>query len=227
MLNKKDALNFMTIKPDRLPRAVLFDWDNTLVDTTHDTLRALNAVCAAFNHRPMTLDEFQKKPSLTIRSFLSSIVAPSDISAAESVFFQHTTHLELVLMPHAHAVVTWLHRQNIPMAIVSNKGGDRLRKEIKHLNLSHAFYCAIGSGDTHEDKPSATPLLHALAQNNLSASRNIWFVGDSVVDMMCAHHAGCLPVSVSQQADHYEHPKVKAGNCEGLLQLLEGFHKKA
>lgn len=214
----------MTIKPSRLPSAVLFDWDNTLVDTTHDTLRALNAVCAAFNRKPMTLDEFHQKPSLTIRSFLASIVSPSDIGAAESVFFNHTTHFELKLMPQAHSLVTWLHRQKIPTAIVSNKGGDRLRKEIQHLNLSHVFYCAIGSGDTPEDKPSTTPLLHALAHNNLSASRDIWFVGDSVVDMMCAHYAGCLPVSVSQQADHYEHPKVKAGNCDGLLQLLTDFH---
>jgi phosphoglycolate phosphatase len=216
----------MTIIPNRLPNAVLFDWDNTLVDTTHDTLRALNAVCSAFNCNTITLDEFHKKPSLTIRSFLASIVSPSDMGAAETIFFQHTTHFELKLMPQAHTLVTWLHRQNIPTAIVSNKGGDRLRKEIKHLDLSHVFYCAIGSGDTPEDKPSTRPLLHALDHKNLSASRDIWFVGDSVVDMKCAHFAGCLPVSVSQQADCYEHPKVKAGNCEGLLQLLTDFHKR-
>ena len=216
----------MTIQPKRLPSAVLFDWDNTLVDTTYDTLRALNAVCAAFDHKPMTLAEFEKKPSLTIRSFISSIVPEADVATAESIFFKHTSHINVKLLPHAHSVAMWLHVQKIPTGIVSNKGGDRLRKEIKFLDLSHIFDCAIGAGDAREDKPSSAPLLHALEKKNLTASHDIWFVGDSVVDMMCAHHAGCTPISVGRQADDYEHPKVKAGNCEGLLQLLQSFHKK-
>ena len=130
------------------------------------------------------------------------------------------------MLPHAHATILWLHSQNIPTAVVSNKNGDRLRKEIKTLDLSHIFYCAIGSGDTSEDKPSSKPLLHALEQKNLKASSDIWFVGDSIVDILCAHHAGCTPVSVGMQADFCQHPKIRAKNCDGLLQLLQYFHRE-
>jgi phosphoglycolate phosphatase len=215
----------MTLQAKRFPNAVLFDWDNTLVDTTRDTLRALNAVCAAFEYRSITLEEFHTKPSLSIRAFIRTMVPESDVLRAESIFFQNTSHLDAVLLPHAHTIAIWLHDLKIPTGVVSNKGGDRLRKEIQRLGLSHVFDCAIGSGDTSEDKPSGGPLLHALSQKNLAPSEDIWFVGDSVVDMMCAHHAGCTPVSVGPQADAFAHPKIKAQNCHGLWKILKSLKR--
>jgi len=213
----------MTLQPKRFPSAILFDWDNTLVDTTQDTLRALNAVSTKFGQKTMTLAEFHQKPSLTLRLFIESIVSPEDVLVAEKFFIEHTKNIDVVFLPHAEKLIHWLHARKIPMGIVSNKIGTRLRSEIDTLKLAHVFYCAIGSGDTTEDKPSSKPLLHALSQRQIVPSEDIWFVGDSVVDMMCAYHAGCTPVSVSLQADIYEKPKIKAQDCHGLWTILKNF----
>jgi phosphoglycolate phosphatase len=212
----------MTLQPKRFPRAVLFDWDNTLVDTKHKTLSAINAVCHAFDQTPMTMEEFSEKPSVTIRDFIRTLLPEQHVMHAEKIFFNHVGESsDMAHLPHATTLIHWLHQFDVPTAIVSNKGGDRLRKEIQILELSHVFYCAIGSGDTHEDKPSSVPLLHALSHRNIEPSEDIWFVGDSVVDMLCAHNAGCTPVSVAPQADAFIHPKIKAGDCQGLLHILQ------
>lgn len=214
----------MTLKAKRLPHAVLFDWDNTLVDTTHDTVLALNAVCKTFGMPPITLGEFQQKPSLTLRALLRDMVPEENLVEAESIFFKHIpSAVGVVLLPHAHTIIHGLHRLNIPTAVVSNKEGPRLRSEIAKLHLSEFFYCAVGSGDTPEDKPSSVPLLHALAHKKIRPSENVWFVGDSVVDMMCAKAAGCTPVSVAPQADSFPHPKIKVENCHGLWKLVQSF----
>ncbi len=213
----------MTIRPVRFPRAVLFDWDNTLVDTTQDTLLGINSVCHAFGHKPMTYEEFLVKPAVSIRDFIKSMVPASQIATAESIFFKNTMNLDAVLFPHAQSVIHWLHDLNVPTAVVSNKGGLRLRKEIDSLGLSHIFYCAIGDGDTPENKPSPLPLLHALSHKKMDPCKDVWFVGDSLIDIQCAHHAGCTPVSVSQHADLSEHPKIKAKDCKGLLELLQSL----
>lgn len=212
----------MTLIPKRFPKAVLFDWDNTLVDTKQSTLSAINAVCHAFDKAPMSMQEFSEKPSLTIRDFIRTMLPEPHVSHAETIFFNHVgPHSDVAHLPHAKNLIHWLHQFDIPTAIVSNKGGDRLRKEIAILELSHVFYCAVGSGDTHADKPSSVPLLHALSHQNIEPSEDIWFVGDSVVDMLCAHSAGCTPVSVAPQADSFIHPKIKAGDCYGLLKILQ------
>jgi len=212
----------MTLHPKKFPKAVLFDWDNTLVDTKENTLLALNAVYHAFDQPPMTMDDFSEKPSLSIRDFISAMVPQEHWVQAEKIFFKHVGQLsDVVHLPHADILAKWLHTMRIPTGIVSNKGGDRLRQEIKLLDLSHVFDCAIGSGDTHADKPSSIPLLHALTSKDLNPSEDIWFVGDSVVDMICAHAAGCTPVSVAPQADSFAHPKIRAKNCEGLLHILQ------
>ena len=212
----------MTLIPTRFPKAILFDWDNTLVDTKHGTLSAINAVCHAFDQKPMTMETFSAKPSLGMRDFFLTMLPEKDLVRAEKVFFNHVDQLsDIVHLPHADTLIHWLHQLDMPMAIVSNKGGGRLRKEIGLLNLSHIFDCAIGSGDTHADKPSSVPLLHALSLKSMSPGGDIWFVGDSVVDMICAHQSGCIPVSVAPQADSFEHPKIKAGDCRGLLEILQ------
>lgn len=220
---KKEKKIKMTLYPSRFPRAVLFDWDNTLVDTAQDTLAGINAVCHAFGHKPMTHAAFLEKPASSIRDFMKSMVPESEILKAESIFFKTTMHLDAVLFPHAHTLIHWLQDLHVPTAVVSNKGGERLRKEIHSLGLSHIFYCAIGDGDTPENKPSPLPLLHALSHNKMNPCKDVWFVGDSLVDIKCAHQAGCTPVSVSQHADLSEHPKIKVGDCKGLLGLLQSL----
>ena len=52
---------------DRLPRAVVFDWDNTLVDTWPVIHDSMNAALAAMGHAPWSFDETRERVRRSMR----------------------------------------------------------------------------------------------------------------------------------------------------------------
>lgn len=208
------------------PRAVLFDWDDTLVDTEVGTFHAINSVLTAFNHQPWQWEEFCQQPALSIRDYFHRIFPVHQVSQAEDLYRQHASNLPIHPFPYAQPLLDWLKSRGISMGVVSNKEGNILRREVSHLGWGHYFHSVIGSYDTEEDKPSPRPLLHALAQQSLTAGPHVWFIGDSVVDMVCAHHAGCTPISISQQAHDSLLSKACAEGCHGVYQLLKELSSK-
>jgi phosphoglycolate phosphatase len=51
----------------RPPRAVLFDWDNTLVDNWATITEAFNATLTAMGHRPWTIEETRARVRASLR----------------------------------------------------------------------------------------------------------------------------------------------------------------
>ena len=53
-------------KPQR-PRAIIFDWDNTLVDSWHGIRQALNATLVKFGLEPWTMDQVHARVRKSLR----------------------------------------------------------------------------------------------------------------------------------------------------------------
>jgi phosphoglycolate phosphatase len=84
--------------------------------------------------------------------------------------------------------------QGIYLGVVSNKTGDLLRREVARLGWSDLFGSLIGAGDAPLDKPSCDPVHLALAPSGVPAGNEVWFVGDTAVNMECAGNSGCVAV---------------------------------
>jgi phosphoglycolate phosphatase len=83
-----------------------------------------------------------------------------------------------------------------PQAVVSNKAGPFLRREVSHLGWSAYFVAVIGAGDAAADKPDPAPLHLALSQLGRTADRSVWYIGDTALDMQAARAAGVTAVLV-------------------------------
>ena len=83
-----------------------------------------------------------------------------------------------------------------PRGVVSNKAGKYLRAEVVHLGWSPYFGAIVGAGDAHADKPDPAPILLALEQLGYSAGREVWYLGDTALDMTAARAAGVTAVLV-------------------------------
>jgi phosphoglycolate phosphatase len=101
--------------------------------------------------------------------------------------------VQLKPLAGALEVLQKLKTHNILLGIISNKTGDILRKEADALGWTAYFHQLIGSGDTGHDKPSPEPVTILLKDTGI-APQDVWFVGDSVVDVECARASGCLAV---------------------------------
>lgn len=186
----------MTPPPLERPRAILFDWDNTLVDNWGVIRAALNAALTAMGHDPWTLEETKARVRASLRDSFPRMFGDR-WREAEKIFYDRfaETHLaELREMPGAGRLLAGLARAGLTLGVVSNKRGGYLRKEAAHLGWAGHFHRLVGSGDAAADKPSPEPVRLALEGAGPEAGPAVWFVGDADIDLVCAVASGCLPV---------------------------------
>ncbi|MEO5374916.1 MAG: HAD family hydrolase [Alphaproteobacteria bacterium] len=181
-----------------LPRAVLFDWDNTLVDTWPCIHGALNATFRAMGHPEWSFEEFRARLGPSMRDSFPQTFGDR-WEEARDVFYASfaATHIGMLrVLPGAGEMLKALHDSGLYMGVVSNKIGEHLRAEAEHLGWSRYFGRIVGALDAARDKPAPEPVAMALAGSGIDPGPHVWFVGDSDIDMETASNAGCFRVLV-------------------------------
>jgi phosphoglycolate phosphatase len=205
------------------PKAILFDWDNTLVNTWPVIHEALHKTFAQTGHEPWTLEMVKKRVARSMRDSFPEIFG-ANWQEAGAIYQQNfrDIHLQrLQALENAEATLRYLHTQPVYVALVSNKKGDNLRKEVSHIGWEKYFSKVIGADDTPRDKPYPEPVLAALEGSGISAGPDVWFVGDSPVDMEVAHATGCVPVWYGELPEELlKHPFTHSAGDHGELTAL-------
>jgi phosphoglycolate phosphatase len=211
------------------PAAVLFDWDNTLVDNWPVVQRALNTARAAYGLPALDMAETLANARLSARDSFPRMFG-NDADDAKALFYQafEAGHLDgLNALPGASDLLELLAMRGIPAAVVSNKRGNFLRAEVRHLGWETSFGAVVGAGDAVHDKPDPAPALQALARLQTGAAAGVWFVGDTDVDMRCGLAAGCIPILVETTdlpPAFYTDcpPEARVPDLPALLRLVTG-----
>ncbi len=181
-----------------MPSAVLFDWDNTLVDTWPVIHDAMNATLAAMGHAPWTLAETRGRVRRSLREAFPALFRDR-WREASCIFYNRfgDIHLErLTPCRDAEALLQELFGRGVYLGVVSNKTGRNLRLESTHLGWDGYFSALVGAGDASRDKPAIEPVDMALAPGQVEKGADVWFVGDTAIDMECAANAGCTGVLI-------------------------------
>ncbi len=184
------------------PRALVFDWDNTLVDTWGVIHDALNTTLKAFGKTPWTLDEARARVRNSTRDSFPGLFGERWEDAVE-VFYRRYAEIHMDKLQPAEGAAAMLENlagQGFYMAIVSNKRGDYLRAEAAHLGWDGYFRKIVGATDAARDKPASDPIEMALEPGGIQPGRDVWYIGDADIDLDCAHRAGCVPVLVRRAA---------------------------
>lgn len=217
-------------EPPPSPRAVLFDWDGTLVDNWPVIHAALNATLARHGMAPWSMAETYARISGSQRDSFPRIFGANWQAAREQFYGEfEARHLaDLRVLPEAPELLAAVADAGFYLALVSNKQGGYLRLEVEHLGWAHYFSRIVGAGDAAEDKPAAAPVHLALQGSEIAAGEDVWLVGDSVTDLQCARNAGCLALIVSQAGGNPnplgdEHrPDLEFLGLAGLVDLVRG-----
>jgi phosphoglycolate phosphatase len=178
------------------PRAILFDWDNTLVDSWSTIHEALNLVMAAMEKTPWSIEDTKRRVRLSLRESFPVHFGERWEEAREIYLDRfRAIHLErLAALPGRGELLARLSGEGIFLGVVSNKTGALLRREVEVIGWSPYFGKVVGAGDAIADKPDAAPVVLALEPSGIGAGDAVWFVGDTGVDMECAGNSGCIPV---------------------------------
>lgn len=200
------------------PKAVIFDWDNTLVDTWPLIHEAIDKTMVAMGREPWGLEKVRDSIHKSMRDSFSELFGADWVRAGE--IYKNTyrsIHLDQIqLLPNALNLINTLQEKGVLQFIVSNKIGTTLRKEAKRIGVEKKFFSLIGAGDADRDKPSAAPVDLALMASGIDPKKDeIWFVGDTIADIDCAYNSGCRPIVYGHsntQISKTISSKVLAGN---------------
>ena len=185
------------------PSALIFDWDNTLVDSWGTIQAALNTMFAQMGHAPWTMAETQLKVRKSLRDSFPALFGDR-WQEAQKLYLDafEALHIErLAPLPDAEALLQAVAAKGHYLALVSNKTGRFLRREVAALGWDRYFAKVIGAGDAPRDKPDRAPVDMALDGSGIEAGPRVWFVGDTGIDMACARNAGCVPILVHGPED--------------------------
>lgn len=212
----------------KLPKAMFFDWDGTLVDSFTFLHKAHNHAQRSLGIAETSLAEFHVyfgRPREILYADMYGDKAEEARRHFES--YVRERHLkDLQPMPGAEELLRTLKKLNIAAGLVSNKKGDFIRAEVANFGWGDLFVSIVGAAEAAQDKPSAAPLLLAIDKANITdAKGDIWYVGDTETDLACAKEAGCPAVLVetSHQAVDYSgkySPALVVRNCPELNEYL-------
>lgn len=217
----------MSDAPPPPPRAVIFDWDNTLVDTWPTITRCYNSVFTAFGMAHWTEEETRARAHGSLRDAFPLLFGARWEEARE-VFYDtfNACHLAALRpIDGAAELLGDLVARGMYLAVVSNKTGASLRAEVRHLGWDAIFTRVVGATDAPRDKPAPDPVTIALSAAALRPEDAVWFVGDTAVDLQCAHVTGCVPVLVRAAAPEPDEfsaypPRLHVRNCHALRALM-------
>jgi phosphoglycolate phosphatase len=213
----------------RAPRAILFDWDNTLVDSWATIHEALNFLMRAMDKPEWSLAETHQRVRLSLRESFPQLFGER-WEEARDIYLDRfrAIHLErLTALPGREAMLRSLAGWGIFLGVVSNKTGALLRREVEQLGWSGFFGSVVGAGDAAADKPACEPVHFALTRSGIAAGEDVWLVGDTEIDMQCALNSGCVAVLLANSAtpDEFDRfaPRLSFADGVSLFRSLEGL----
>lgn len=193
----------MTAMPAKLPTptALVFDWDNTLIDTWSLIHKALEDTFRNYEIAPWTFEETKQRVRQSARESFPLLFGTrsEEAIAFYTGRYRHWSGRELSAVSEAEALLPlWAGRGRGPLSVVSNKQGVVLRDEAQRLGWDRYFHRLVGANDAAEDKPSVAPVLLALEGSGVKLGPEVWFIGDTDIDMACARNAGCTAVFIAE-----------------------------
>lgn len=211
-----------------LPKAVIFDWDNTLVDSWFLLHQAWNVTLKEMGMPEWSLATVQQRAKASMRDTFPELFGSQWLEAKE-IFYNfftnnHLTHLKP--MDGATQLLDLFDYHGCYMVVVSNKNGDLLRQEATALGWDRYFKCLVGSGDAKKDKPAAEPVMLALSKSTITTCPDVWFLGDTDIDIQCAINAGCKPILIRDTkptSDEFKYvkPDMHFFSCNQLMSFLK------
>ena len=185
-----------TLKP---PRAILFDWDNTLVDTWPTIVECYHDTFTALGQTPWTARGGARSGARLAARRLSRVVRRARGRSRKSVLRDLPPHPSRA--PDAVAggggASGTLQRSRLLCRGGEQQGRRQSAGPSSPISAGQRWIQrAVGARDCPRDKPAPDPIFKALDGTGIAPDETVWMVGDTPADLKCAHAAGCLPVLV-------------------------------
>jgi HAD superfamily hydrolase (TIGR01549 family) len=202
------------MKRTRLPvRAIVFDWDGTLLNSYSADSRAYLAMFRALKI-DWDLDDLARHYSPNwYRVYRAARLPRSKWGKADQLWTRAYGKERPPLLPGARNIVRTLERDFL-LGIVTSGNRRRVRGQLREFKLAEYFSACICSEDAPKKKPHPAGLKLALERLRAKPQECV-YVGDTAEDIEMARRAGVLPIGVLGPFPTAE--RIRAAKPEALL----------
>jgi len=175
-------------------RAVLFDWDGTLIDSWHADANAYLAMFEILGI-PWGMAEFERHYSPNWhRMYIAAAIPRSRWREADGHWLRAYRNYQIHLVPGARRILETL-RGQFRLGLVTSGHRARVQPQLSVHKVTSLFAARVFCEDAARRKPDPAPLRVAMARLRVAAEDCI-YVGDSPEDIEMAHRAGMRAVAV-------------------------------
>lgn len=182
-------------------RAVLFDFDFTLADSSDGVVVCMNHALGRLGLPPAPAEAIRRTIGLDLPTALG-VLAGEEWRSREEEFFDHFVRKadEVIVastsfLPGAARVLRALQDAGCPAGVVTTKYRHRVEDALERDGLRGLVDVIVGIDDVPRPKPAPDGLLRAAGLLGIPAGDCV-YVGDSEVDAMAAQAAGMAFVAV-------------------------------
>lgn len=182
-------------------KAVVFDLDGTLIDSSRDITSAVNATRKHFGLKPLTVHEVIRCIGSGIKALIEKSIFEegiTDLIVARDILIRHY-HDNLLKETTVYPGISPLLKSlsgKYKLAIATNKPFNLTTETIKGLGLTNAFEIIAAPETTGKPKPDPGILKHIVSILEIKPEETI-MVGDSPVDIETAKNFGCKACAVT------------------------------
>jgi pyrophosphatase PpaX len=175
-------------------RAVLFDWDGTLLNSYEADLRAYLSMFRALGINWTERDLALHYSPNWLRVYRAARLPRIKWLDADRLW-NHAYQLESpLLLAGARRVIRLLARK-YDLGIVTSGNRRRVRRQLRELQLASYFSACVCSEDAEKRKPHPAPLQLALKRLRF-APQHCVYVGDTAEDIEMARRSGVRAIGV-------------------------------
>jgi HAD superfamily hydrolase (TIGR01509 family) len=175
-------------------RAVLFDWDGTLLDSYTADARAYLSMFRTLGVS-WTAREIDRHYSPNwYRVYRAAKIPPIHWQLADRLWGIAYEKENPKLLPGARSVLRILNKHFL-LGLVTSGNRSRVRRQLRAFGFVHYFSACVCSEDAPRKKPHPAPLELALKRLRADPTECV-YVGDTVEDIEMARRAGVRPIGV-------------------------------
>lgn len=182
-------------------RAVVFDWDNTLVESRSALEFCVNKVLQKYSLPEWKISKEKCDDNLSFRDNFPLIFGEKADEAYElyrRIYLENVKNF-ISVFDGVFELASLFKNNHIPLVIISNKDRLLFDFEYKFFFKNSDFIRIVCGHEAERDKPHADQLyygLKGLIKKEEINEETVWVVGDSPVDSDCAKQSGARAIRV-------------------------------
>lgn len=201
-------------------KAIIFDFDYTLGDSTNGIALSINYALEQLNYPTKSIEEIKRTIGLSLKETYYKLTSNNNAQEAEQFARLFKEKADQVMVDHTRLydgvkeVLGSLKEKGYKTAIVTTKFHYRIEQILHKFAATDLIDLIVGAEDVKVEKPNPEGLLWAIEHLAVDAA-DVLYVGDSIVDAKTAENANiafAATLTGATASDEFElHDKVYIG----------------